>query len=231
MPDNKQIKDGLGNLFTLRMRDISSQGDGSLQRSMFYATSYPIDYGPGGIFQNVAASGVMASSLPANSTIYSFWWGSTTMLAVISSVRIMAWTASATPFTVQGPAEFDFYAARPFTVQDTGGTSINLAGDTNQLRSSMNASQAAIEIAGTGGLNPGTRTLDAYPMQSQIIAVPLTLSTPFSPLPVPLFEKTVEEQHPLVLAGNEGFVINATVPAPGTWQFSITLRWAEVASY
>jgi hypothetical protein len=35
----------------------------------------------------------------------------------------------------------------------------------------------------------------------------------------------------LLLAQNEGFVVRATVPATGTWQFGVTVVWTEVASY
>jgi hypothetical protein len=50
MPDNRQIKDGLGNLFTIRMRDISTNNDGTEQRSMVFATALPVDFGGGAHF-------------------------------------------------------------------------------------------------------------------------------------------------------------------------------------
>jgi hypothetical protein len=229
MPDNKLIKDGMGNIFTLRMRDISPQGDGSVQRSMFYATPYPVDYGVGGVYQHVAKSGSMAGSLPALSTIYSFQWAATSMVAAITSVRMMAWSTT-TPFASAGPGTFDFYVARNFTVADTGGTSVNLAGDTNQLRTSMAASQAIIEVSNTGGLNPGTRTLDSAPLYTQMLQIPTTAGTIFTQGSIPVFEKA-QGDHPLVLAANEGFVVLASIPSIGTWQFNITTMWAEAANY
>ena len=63
MPDNRQIKDGLGNLFTLRMRDVSLNGDGSVQRNMMLDTLYPVDYGYGGVFQHCAKSGVINAAI------------------------------------------------------------------------------------------------------------------------------------------------------------------------
>ena len=37
--------------------------------------------------------------------------------------------------------------------------------------------------------------------------------------------------HPFILAQNEGFNIAATVPATGTWRFSVQVEWEELASY
>ena len=61
MPDNKLIKDALGQSFTIRMRDISAGGDGSIQRSMIFTTGYPIDYGTGGSYRDAARSGSMGA--------------------------------------------------------------------------------------------------------------------------------------------------------------------------
>jgi hypothetical protein len=38
-------------------------------------------------------------------------------------------------------------------------------------------------------------------------------------------------EHPLVLAQNEGFVIQATVPATGVWFFAVKVDWVEIATY
>jgi len=37
--------------------------------------------------------------------------------------------------------------------------------------------------------------------------------------------------HPGVLTENEGFVIEGTVPATGTWTFTIKVDWEELAAY
>jgi hypothetical protein len=50
------------------------------------------------------------------------------------------------------------------------------------------------------------------------------------PSGITLFEKLAGE-HPLILATNEGFVVEATIPATGTWQFALTLEWAELPAY
>jgi hypothetical protein len=37
--------------------------------------------------------------------------------------------------------------------------------------------------------------------------------------------------HPMLLAQNEGFMIRSTVPATGTWAFSVTVEWDEVPKF
>jgi hypothetical protein len=228
MADNKQIKDGLGNIFTIRMRDISPLSDGSVQRSMIYSTLYPLDYGSGGSFQHVAKSGVMAALLPANSPIYSFRWVSTGMLALVWRVRMLAWTITA--FS-GGLALFDLYAARNFTAPDGGGNAANFIGDSNQLRTGMASSISEIAWSNTSTLNAGTRTLDTAPLGSLSTPAPSTNNSLFKIEPLLLFNKD-KSDHPLVLAGDEGFVIMASVPLTNsTWMFNVTLEWDEVQSY
>jgi hypothetical protein len=228
MPENKQIKDGLGNIFTIRMRDNSPLQDGSIMQSIVHSSLYPLDYGGGGIFQHVAKSGVIAAMMPANSPIYSFRWASAGMFALVWRVRMMAWTVTA--FS-GGLATFDLFAARSFTVADTGGTLANLSGENNQLRTSMASSSASIMYANTGALTPGTRTVDAAPMESFIALAPTTDNTLFPQEPVFLFQKD-KNDHPLFLAQNEGFIIRGSVPqSNSTWQFSVTAEWNEVQVY
>jgi hypothetical protein len=227
MADNKQIKDGLGNIFTIRMRDISSALDGTVQRSMILSTPYPLDYGNSGFYQFCAKSGVMLAAAPANSPILSFRWFSGTAFAVINRVRLWAW--SNTAFGA-GVSTFDIYAARAFTGADTGENSANLVGDSNQLRTTMGASGASIVYSNTVPITPGTRILDAAPLDSSTVQAPTTANTMFGNMPMTLFEKR-EGDHPLVLAFNEGFVVRTTMASLGAWNFSMTLEWAEMPTY
>jgi hypothetical protein len=227
MPENKQIKDGLGNLFGMRMHDISPTQDGSLMRTMLFATAYPIDYGGGGVFQHCGKSNVILAGMPANSPIYSFRWTSGTELALIQRARIDAWSNT---LFASGLATFDLFAARNWTAADTGGTGANLAGDVNQLRTSMGASGAQIMYANTGTLTAGTRTLDPAPLESRTVSVPNAANAKFGSVPLTLFEK-LQGEHPLTLALNEGFVVRCSLPADGAWLFSLTLEWAEVPAF
>jgi len=228
MGDNKQIKDGLGNLFTIRMRDISSASDGSVQRSMILASLIPLDYGTGGMYQHTAKSDEIAAGLAANAPIYAFMWTPASLFTILRRIKLAAWT-TATPFGA-GLATFELFVARPFSVQDTGGATVGLTGNNAKLRSSMLPSQAKIRRASSGALTPGTRTLDGTPLTSLNVAAPTTALTTFTPAPMTLFDKPPGD-HPLVLAAVEGFVIQATVPAAGTWSFAITTEWDEISVY
>jgi hypothetical protein len=92
MADNTIIKDGMGNQFNLRARDISAAQDGSLRRSMNLSTLFPVDYGAGGSYHRTTKSGSMAAGLTGGSPIYSFLFTSSTLLALVRRVRISAWT-------------------------------------------------------------------------------------------------------------------------------------------
>jgi hypothetical protein len=225
--DNRQIKDGVGDVFTLRMRDLSSGGDGSLQRSMIFATGYPIDYQTGGMFQHCAKSGVMAAGLAANSPIYSFYWPAT-LIALVRRVRLNAWTLG-TPFAA-GLATFDLFAARNFTANYGGGNAADLSGDHAQLRTSMGSSLANISVAATGTLVAGSRTLDPDPLDSRTVNAQVAGNTTFTAGAMTLFEK-LQDEHPLMHVTNEGFVIRATVPATGVWGFAVTTEWDEVTIF
>jgi hypothetical protein len=224
--DNKQIKDGLGNLFTVRMRDYST--DGTIQRPMHLVSQLPLEYGTGGSYSHCAKSGILPNSPALNAApIYSFQWPGippATLYVLLRRVRLSAW---ATGVFAAGISSFDMFAARSFTAQDTGGISANLAAYNNQLRTTMAASRAHIMYASTLPLVPGTRTLDAAPLDSQTFATPTTAPAPFTSQRMTLFER-LQGEHPLFLDEFEGFVISVTMAAGGPWQFAITTEWDEL---
>jgi hypothetical protein len=226
--DNKLIKDALGQNFTIRMRDLSPGGDGSFQRSMIFSTAYPIDYGTGGSYRDSAKSGAMAAGLAANAAIYSFQWPSSSLLALIKRIRFNAWTLG-TGFAA-GLAEFDLFIARPFSAADGGGNQSNLAGGSGRMRSSMPASHAIIMTSTTAALTPGTRTLDADPISRRVPAAPTGANAPLFADAITLYE-AVQGEHPLLFVQNEGFVIQASVPATGIWQFALMTEWDEITLF
>lgn len=224
--DNVAIDDANGLPYKLRSKDVSAAQDGSLQRSLVLAAGYPIDYGNGGCFQLTSKSGSMAAGLAANSPIYSFRWTSATFNAVVRRVRLSAWSLG-TGFTA-GMATFDMFVSRVWTVADTGGVVDTISSPNGKLRASMGATLLPeIRHSSTATLTAGTRNRDAQPVDSWNIGVGSSLNTAFNPTPMKLFERLIGE-HPLVLAQNEGFVIQATVPATGVWAFAITPEWDEV---
>jgi hypothetical protein len=193
-------------------------------------TPKPVDYGSLGIYSLGAASGTMAAGLAAAAPIYSFRWGNASNLAVIKRVVISAGN-TATAFTA-GIVTFNLFIARSLSASDTGGTSILPSGNQNKCRTSMGTTLLTdCRISSTAALGVGTRTLDTNPAGSVTVSEPATAGTTIiGPKDGDLFRAQAGD-YPLVLAQNEGLVIQATVPATGTWTFSVTCQWEELAAY
>src|SRR5215475_8130305 len=145
MAENTIIKDGIGDEYNLRARDISQAQDGSLRRSMTLATLFPPDYGLNeaggfvtGSYHRTSQSGVIAAGIAANSPIYAFQFMGGVSLALIRRVRLSFWSMD-TAFTA-GLATFTLFIARNFTAQLTGGTSADLTGDNSKLRTAFASS-------------------------------------------------------------------------------------------
>jgi hypothetical protein len=190
-----------------------------------------IDYGTLGIYSFGAANGgtVMTAGLTANAPVFSFRWTQAVNLCLVRRFRLSM--AAVTAFTAGG-AIFNLFAARSFTVVDSGGTSVLPTGNQNKLRTSGMGTTLVgdARISATVALTPGTRTLDSNPLASivggcpnvagQQIILPGTAMLDFRP-----------GEHPLILAQNEGLVLQANVPATGTWFWSVILDIAELAAY
>jgi len=225
--DNISLKDALAANFKMRAKDVSVAQDGSLLTVRHLAMACPVDYGSGGCFQLCSKSGTMAAGLAAASPIYSFRWTSTTHLALLRRLRLQAWSLG-TGFAA-GLATFDLFVARGWSAADTGGTTDTLTTDNGNLRTSMPATLLSeIRHSSTATLTAGTRTKDVQPLDSMTLTVGTGINTVLNNLDAcKLFDRTGTE-HPLVMVENEGFVIQATVPATGTWGWSIIPEWDEV---
>lgn len=191
----------------------------------------PNDYGSLGIYHEGANNGTtaMSAGLAAAAPIFSFRWGNASNLALVKRV-LFEMGSGGTGFTA-GSAQFNMFVARSFTVSDSGGSSILATGNGNKLRTSMGTTLLTdLRISATGTLTAGTRTLDVNPIGSISVPISATTSAQFVPVKSTLFDQRVAE-YPLVLAQNEGFVIQATVPATGVWFFGVQLTWEELASF
>jgi hypothetical protein len=175
-------------------------------------------------------SGIEGAGMSAASPILAFLWLPTTLstsLAVLKRIKFEFYDLG-TGFAA-GDVLFDFFIARAFTVQDTGGGAITLTTNNAKTRTSHATTQASIRAATTGVLTAGTRTLDANPFRSaQFVVTTTAFGQNFA-------EEVYLAQpghHPIVFApSGEGFVIQATVPATGTWTWSADIDWDEVATY
>lgn len=188
----------------------------------------PVDWGSLGIYSLAAASGTMAAGLAGASPIFSFRWGNASNLGILKKVILSAGN-TATAFTA-GVCTFNLFIARSFSASDTGGTDVTPTSNTNKLRTSMGTTLlTSARISSTATLTAGTRTKDGNPAGSISVSIPATAGTTLL-APYPLF-LALAGDYPVVFAQNEGFVIEATVPATGTWTFSVQTQWEELASY
>lgn len=215
----------------VRIRGGTIAADAEVE-SLFKAlriTPRPIDYGAGGNYQLTSKSGTMAAGLSAG-PIYAFRVANAGLLALVRRVRVSAWSLG-TGFTA-GLATLEMKVARAWSVADTGGVTDTITTSNGKMRASMASITALAEIrhGSTGLLSAGTRTLDAQPLESLNVNVTTAQNTAFIPSRTDLFVRRPDE-YPLALTQNEGFVIEATVPATGTWSFAITPEWDEIASY
>lgn len=203
--------------------------DGTNYRAI-RTTLRPIDYGAFGSYRLSQLSGTMAAGLAANSEIFQFRWSDATRLCIVTSVVFDGLSGSATAFTA-GFGKVDMVAARSWTADGSGGSAATITGNNQKQRSSMGSTLlGAARIASTTNLTVGTKTLDANPIGQYSAAFGTGTSIQWIPQ-FDLFHLDPGGESPLILAQNEGFVIRATVPATGTWQFGATVCWTEVASY
>jgi len=203
--------------------------DGTNYRAV-RATLRPIDYGSFGSYRMAQLSGTMAAGLAANSEIFQFRWADATRLCIVTSVIFDGLSGSSTAFTA-GLGKVDMLVARSWTADGSGGTAATITGNNAKQRSSMGTTLlGASRIASTAALTAGTKTLDTQ----AIGQYSTTFGTVANVQAIPqcdLFHIDPGGESPLILAQNEGFVVRATVPATGTWQFGVTVCWTEVTAY
>jgi hypothetical protein len=191
-------------------------------------TPRDVDYGALGIYAEGQTSGLMAAGLAAASPIVAARWTHATNLAVIKRVVFSAGN-DATAFAA-GSFLFKLFVARSWSVSDSGGTSMLPVSNENKLRANMGTTLFGdMRLSSTATLTAGTRTKDANPIGVLAGGVPNVAGSSLI-TPNCLWE-ALPGDFPLILAQNEGLVIEATVPATGTWKFGVRLNWAEVTSY
>lgn len=212
-----------GNLGTI------AEVDGTNYRAI-RTTLRPIDYAALGSYRASGLSGTMAAGLAANAEIFQFRWVDATRLCVVTSVLFDGLSGSATAFTA-GFAKVDMVVARSWTADGSGGSTLTLAGNNQKMRSGMGTTLiGGSRIASTAALGAGTKTLDAHAVGQYSAAIGTGTSVQWIPQ-FDLFHADPGGESPLILSQNEGFVVRASVPATGTWQFGVTVCWTEVESY
>lgn len=191
----------------------------------------PVEHGSLGQYRLATTVGLLATQA-ANGTLFSFRWGDATRLAIIMMIRLQCLqTAAATAAIFP---RFEVFAARSFTASDSAGSALTLTGNSFKKRTGMGTTLVTDirKSSATAGLTVGTRTLDGDP----ILQLP-TIQTATNPDPSirsVAFDATDGNDHPLVLAQNEGFIVrgpSTIFGAAGTADLVVECAWAEVASY
>lgn len=190
----------------------------------------PLDYGSLGSYRFSHLSGTMAAGLAAAANIFSFRWADATRLCVLQKVVWDGLSGSATAFTA-GFGSIRMFFARSFTASDSAGTALTLTGNNGKNRTSMGTTLVTdIRGSATAALTAGTRTLDTQAVAQRSITIGTAVSVEYTGS-FALYGEDIGPTPPLVFAQNEGFVIQATVPATGTWQFGVTSLHTEVTAY
>lgn len=190
----------------------------------------PIDVGALGSYSVAAVSGVMAAGIAGASPILNLRWAPATVtssLALIRRIKFTAWNLG-TGF-VAGVFTFNAFIARSFSADDTGGGLVTLTTNNAKLRTSHATTQMTIRASATATLTAGTRTKDANPFRVLSGVVANAAFAAMLPEQTEVFRQQPGE-YPITLATGEGIVIEATVPATGTWSWACSVDWDEVAA-
>jgi hypothetical protein len=188
----------------------------------------PLDVNGLGSYRISHLSGTMAAGLAANSEILQYRWTDATRLASIHSVTLDGLSGSATAFAA-GFGKVDMFVARSWTVAGGGGTPLTVTTNNGKMRTSHGTTLVGeIRASVTAACTAGTKTLDTQAVGQISLSFGTVVSVQYANQ-VSLFDDN--GVHPLILAQNEGFVLRATVPATGTWQFGATIVWSEIAAY
>lgn len=203
--------------------------DGTNYRAM-RTTLRPLDYGVLGSYRMSLLSGTMAAGLAANSEVFQFRWSDASRLCVVTSVIWDGLSGSATAFAA-GFGKVDMLIARSWTADGSGGSAATITGNNQKQRTSMGTTLlGSARIASTAALTAGTKTLDTQGVGQYSAAFGTATSTQWIPQ-LDLYHADPGGESPLILAQNEGFVVRASVPATGTWQFGVTVCWTELTAY
>ncbi len=210
----------------------------------------PLNYITGGVTLGHYAvsqrSGTIAATIGAAGHLASVRWADATRLMVLQRIKvgisILSAVTTAIEFTMQA------VVVRGFSVDfTTASTAISMTGvtNTNKMRASMGASLLGAvgpRVCTTTVMSGQTLTADAAPFAMTIfpalyaststgtaVALPAGAASPM----MTLYEWTALGQHPVVLAANEGVVLQPVSACVGSGTFALYTQWewSEVAVF
>lgn len=201
-----------------------------------HVSAKPVPYGALGHYRCQTRTRLIIAQA-ATSRIFEIRNAHVSNLLIPTSIHIKWFQLATDTHTATIEDSLDIYKATAFSVVDpTGGP---VTPTTTLMRTSMGAAQAQVRanaLAGlAAGITGGTLTLEANPfaqLANGLLAAPVATAVP--PPAVDLFwAQTVNSEHPLVLAPNEGIVIANRVllgAAAGSSVY-IDCQWAEVTAF
>lgn len=213
---------------------------GAFAAKGMHTVAKPHDVGALGAYQFAGVTGAIAAGAAANSEVFHFRWTDATRLCLVTSVRVTGMRAT-TAFAV-GVIDIKATVARSWTVDGSGGTTLTLTGDNQNLRTSFAAplmgSAGAMRISTTAALTAGTKTLDAQDIgfiathsSGGVGSATPIIGSIYLPTTELLKYDVNSGEYLLVIAANEGLVVRATVPATGVWNLGIEIKWMEVTAF
>jgi hypothetical protein len=183
-----------------------------------------------GSYSTSQVSGTIAAgTITSLGKIAAFRWAPTITTYLARIRRIKVSMGDLAGFTA-GFASFHAFFGRAYTVADsTGATASTMTGNNAKLKTAWATSNGAILYVSTTGLiSGGTVTMDTNPIATIAASVVATAGQPVIPA-YDLFRAEAGD-HGIVLANQEGIVLQAIAPATGSMSFGITVEWDEYSA-
>lgn len=197
----------------------------------------PHDYsGSGRVLGHYRAAGYTAAALfTAAVNLANMRFTDNASFCVPLRIRVAAAVAAAV--TAQRLDPLGLLVARAYTAQETTNlTALTLTGNNAKMRTTpMGTPNATIGVANlAAGLTGGTRTIDANPIGIASLSGAGAIAGLGTGLPTTeIYSAVAAGTHPLVLAANEGLLLQwgATALATGTVVVGLEVEWAEVVVF
>jgi hypothetical protein len=185
-----------------------------------------------GAYQMGLTSGSL-TTVAAGATVYSFRWAPATSTNLCLVRRVEIGFSTITAFGTAQALQYSLQIARQWNTADTvGTTALFTQTNTGKFRTTMPTSAFAgggqLTIATTGAITAGTRTLD-----TQAIAFTQGTSSAIgTTMPNNAIYQQQTGDYPIILAANEGFIINnvQTMGATGVINLTVNVEWFELAA-
>src|SRR5678816_24895 len=208
-------------------------GAGEEARKGMHVINMPL---AGNAYRLSAFTGTIGAALAASSELLQFRFVSGTKSFALVRKVVLDGIGIVAVATALGPLSWQLVPARAWTVAGSGGTRNATSGDNMQRQTALPNTQVNdIGIATTGALTVGTKVKDANAVgQVGPWSIGTGAVTTYQLITAgQVFMDATESGMPLVLANNEGFVIQTghVGPAGLTYSAGFTIDWCEVTAY